>query len=51
MSGIKDKSIVRIIGDDKLWEVTCIINNKCSLKEVGGECYKIAKADLLILAD
>jgi len=40
-----------ILGDDGLWEVKFIVNKKCSLKEVGGECYKTAKINLLISVD
>ena len=53
MVDIKVESIVKISdNDDGLWKVKYITEgNLCTLKQVGGRCYRTAKADWLILKE
>jgi len=49
MPNIGVGNIVKILDNDGFWEVKVIINKRCTLKQVDGECYKEASLGLLIL--
>ena len=51
MPNIGVGNIVKILDNDGFWEVKVIINKRCALKQVDGECYRTANIGLLILVE